>query len=220
MRRRWILLAALLLVATPAAADADEVAPAIAAADGARARAAMTTYFEGEIRGGYVLIGLGVAGVVAGGALYRKGTPTARGASYPLLGVGLAHAVAGIYVGIASHRRIDSFSDQIERDPSAFVAAESERMAGVSRTFTALKVVELVLVGGGLAAAGVGWRTDRPRLRGAGLALALEATLTLGFDVVAAQRATRYRDGLADAHVAVWLDPAGDGAGAAIAGRF
>lgn len=186
----------LAVVAAPSAARAEEP------------QAAMETYFRGEIRGGYVLAGMGLAGLVAGGLLYRHGTPLARGASYPLLGLGALHLAAGIYVGIASSRRIDTFDAEIDADPAAWVARERERMAGVSRTFTGLKIAEVVLIAGGLGAAGYAWRTGRPRLQGAGLALALEAGLTLGFDIVAAQRAHRYRDALAGTDVAASYDPA------------
>ncbi len=219
---RLLLPALLILLAAPALARADEPAAAAPAVDQPRAQAAMAAYFEGEIHGGYALIGMGVAGLLAGGFLYRHGAPTARGASYPLLGIGLVHLVAGAYVGIASSRRIDTFTTQIASEPSAFVARERPRMTGVSTTLTALKIAEVVLIAGGLSAAAVGWRTDRPRLRGAGLALALEAAATLGFDVVAAQRATRYRTALAQTEVAVWVEPDTGVATATVmyAGRF
>ena len=59
----------------------------------------------------------------------------------------------------------------------------------------------------GLAMAGVGWRTDRPRLTGAGLALALEMGLTLGFDLWAAGRAHDYRDELARLDASAAIEP-------------
>jgi hypothetical protein len=200
------------------------VAPSIASAqpvDAPKAQAAMREYFDGEIEGGYVLAGMGVAGLVAGGLLYRK-DGVARGAAYPLLGVGVAHLAAGIYIGIASDRRIEKFDREITEDAGAFVERESARMKGVSKSFTMLKIAEVVLVAGGLTMVGIGHRTDRPRLKGAGITLAIEAALTLGFDVVAANRATRYRDGLDGAHVAVMYEPERGvhGAGLAYGGRF
>lgn len=186
------------------------LAPLSAAAepDPARTQAAMEDYFAGEQRGGYVLIGMGLGGMVAGGLLYRSSSATAKGASYPLLGIGLLHAAAGIYVNLASANRVDDFADQIAKDPQAFVTAERARMQGVSTQLTALKVVEVVLIAGGLTMAGIGHRTDRPRLKGVGLALALEASLTLGFDIFAARRAHTYRDELAAVDVQATLSPA------------
>jgi hypothetical protein len=80
-------------------------------------------------------------------------------------------------------------------------------MAGVSTQFTALKIAELVIATGGLTLAGVGWRTDRPRLKGAGLAIAAEMLLTFGFDIFAARRAHDYRDALAQVNVSSAIDP-------------
>jgi hypothetical protein len=82
-------------------------------------------------------------------------------------------------------------------------------MKGVSTQLTVLKIVEVVLIAGGLTMAGIGHRTDRPWLKGAGLALAAEMGLTLGFDVFAAQRADRYRDELAAVDVQASVDTAG-----------
>ena len=80
-------------------------------------------------------------------------------------------------------------------------------MKGVSTQFTALKIAELVIATGGLTMAGIGWRTDRPRLKGAGLALAAEMMLTFGFDIFAARRARDYRAALAQVDVHSGIDP-------------
>jgi hypothetical protein len=190
--------------AAPATAVAQAQTPT---AERAQTQAAMEDYFAGEKRGGYVLIAMGIGGLLAGGLLYRSSSKVARGASYPLLGLGLVHAAAGVYIHLASNGRIDDFGAQIEKDPGAFVAAEQPRMKGVSTQFAVLKIVEVVLIAGGLGMAAAGSRSDRPRLKGAGLALALEAALTLGFDVVAARRAGGYRDELGTLAVAAHHEP-------------
>jgi hypothetical protein len=184
-------------------------APSLAHADAAGAKEAMHEYFDGEIRGGYILMGMGAAGLVAGGLFYRQGSssPTARGAAYPLLGVGVLHVAAGIFVTVASYKRVDKFDAEIDQDHAAWVSREAKRMEGVSTQFTALKIAELVIATGGLTMAGIGWRTDRPRLKGAGLALAAEMMLTFGFDIFAARRAHEYRDQLAQVGVAPMVDP-------------
>ena len=189
------------LIGVVAAAGVIAGGAAPARGDAATTQAAMETYFEGEQRGGYVLIGMGAAGLASGAWLYTRDSQVARGASYPLLGVGVAHVAAGIFVNLASRRRVDTFTDEIAADHDGFVARERPRMAGVSRTFTGLKIAEVILIAGGLGTAAFAWRADRPRLEGAGLAVAAEAALTLGFDIFAARRATRYRDALADAGV-------------------
>jgi hypothetical protein len=174
------------------------------------ARDAMEDYFAGEKLGGYILGGLGAAGLGAGVLLYRSSSMRARGASYPLLTVGLLHLAAGIFIYVSSNGRIDKFGAEIERDALGFVEKERPRMKGVSTQFTVLKIAEVVLIAGGLAMAGVGWRTDRPRLTGAGLALALEMGLTLGFDIWAAGRAHEYRDELARLDASAGLESPDD----------
>ena len=183
---RWVLVVAVMLVATRDA-RADE-------------RTAMTDYFAGEKRGGFVLVGMGLAGAGAGVALFAtsdgESDSVARGMSYPLLGMGAAHLVAGVFVYLASRGRERTFAPEIATDPGAWSARERKRMAGVSRQFKTLKVVEVILIAGGLAMGGVGHSTERPRLAGIGYGLALEAAATLVFDVVAARRAYHYRDAL------------------------
>ena len=179
--------------------------------DRAQTQSAMESYFAGEVRGGYVLIGMGTAGLVSGGLLYRlqKDSDLARGMSYPLLGFGLAHVAAGIFVTVSSNKRVDDFTGQISSDPQRFVTAERPRMKGVSTQFTVLEVVEVVLIAGGITTAVLARRADRKQLEGIGYGVALEAALTLGFDIVAGRRAHSYRDDLAGLDVSAALDPAG-----------
>lgn len=198
---RSVALTALVVLAAPNAAAADP--------DRATATDAMETYFAGEKRGGWVLIGLGAAGLASGGALLSRDADTLEGLSYPLLGFGLLHAAAGVFVYLSSNKRIDDFGEQIGADPGAFAAAESSRIDGVHTQFRILKAVEIVLVGGGLTMAIVGQRTDRDRLTGFGLGLAIEAAATLVFDVWAARRARRYDARLSSLAVSAHLP--GDG---------
>lgn len=196
---RLVMVAAVILFAAPAAAEPDR----------GRTQTAMEDYFALEKRGGLTLVGFGAAGLLAGGLMFRSSNLTLKGASYPLLGVGVLHLAAGIFVYVSSNNRLDAFTDDIERDPAAFVASERPRMRGVSTQLTILKVVEIVLIAGGLTMAGIGHRTDRPRLKGAGLAIAAEMSLTLGFDIFAARRAHAYRDELAAVDVQASVDDTG-----------
>jgi hypothetical protein len=181
--------------------------------DQALAQAAMEDYFAGEKRGALLLGGMGLTGLVMGGFLFRRSSSVAKGASYPLLGIGLLHLAAGVFVYVASDKRIDDFTAAIDKDPQAFTATEHERMVKVQKTFTTLKIVEMVLIVGGGAAALVGQKTDRKRLVGIGLALSLEAALTLGFDFIAADRAGDYVDSLAGFQVSLAPSPRGDVSG-------
>jgi hypothetical protein len=169
-------------------------------------RSAMTEYFDGEITGGWTLMGMGGGGVVAGGILIADGGDRARGASYVTFGFGAAHLAAGTYINVASRVRKRAYhvaphaerSWGIVKAPDAWRTLERARMAGVSKQFLVLKIVEVALIAGGGTMAIVGNTTDRPQLEGAGYALAAEAAATLVFDIVAARRAGRYRARLAE----------------------
>jgi len=162
----------------------------------AEAKAIMRDYFDGEKTGGYVLVGLGLGGVVAGTLLLREPSDVRKGLSYPLLAVGALHLAAGVYVGIASDQRIDDFGQEIERDGQAWTLRERDRMDGVATQFTVLKLVEVGLIAGGAGLAYYGWRTRRGKLEGAGIGIAIEAAVTLAFDLWASHRANDYRDQL------------------------
>src|SRR5688500_4900951 len=103
---------------------------ATAEPDRDQTRAAMEDYFAGEKRGGLTLVGMGAAGLLAGGLMLRSSNLTLKGASYPLLGIGVLPLAAGIFIHVSSSGRVDQFAADIEKDPAAFVASERPRMRG------------------------------------------------------------------------------------------
>ena len=158
----------------------------------------MLDYFDGEITGGWILTGMGVSNFVAGGILFANGGDRARGASYVKFGFGTAHLAAGVYVNIASRLRKRGYRIAIDRAPDAWRVLEERRMRGVSTQFLILKIVWVTAIAGGGVMAYAGNSSDRPRLEGAGYAVATEAALTLVFDIFASRRAKRYRSAIAD----------------------
>src|SRR5688500_5039023 len=175
--------------------------------DGDYPREEMEDYFDGEIAGGWTLMGMGAVGLGAGIYLYTDDGDVARGASYVALGMGTVHLAAGIYVNVASRFRKRFFGMAIGSAPKPWLEIEERRMAGVSRQFFALKLIEGVLIAGGATMAVIGHTGDHPRIEGAGYALAAEAAATLVFDIVAARRAHRYRKRLS---TMVTVDAAGE----------
>jgi hypothetical protein len=197
------VIAAILSVAAPAHAEmrlvvipdaSEEVGPA------------MQRYFDGEIRGGWILTGMGVGGIAAGSLLYANGGDVARGASYMTFGFGAVHLAAGIFVNIASRSRKTKFQAQIDRDSSEWLDKERQRMKGVSRQFLILEIVEVLAIAGGGTMAYLGHEKDRPKLEGAGYALMAESAATLVFDIVASRRAHRYRRDLKEANNTAFED--------------
>jgi hypothetical protein len=167
-----------------------------ASADELGTQAAMEDYFAGEKSGGLALIGMGAVGLGTGAFLVTRDSDVARGAGYATLTVGTLHAAAGLFVYIASARRISTFTGEIEADESAFRVREARRVTGVGKQFLALEIVEGVLIAGGTGAAIYGLSTDRDVLAGVAIGVAAESAATLVFDIIAARRAKRYRSAL------------------------
>lgn len=191
---KWLIV----LVALTTSAHADSEAVMRAPPSTEPAIGAMKQYFRGEITGGLTLIGMGAVGLGVGSTLLvtADGRDGRRGAAYPLLGVGALHVIAGIFVDVASVKRIRKFGGDISRDPEGWIQRETQRMRGVSTQFLVLKVVEGVGIAGSIGLAAYGHETDRPLLTGIGIALASEFAATLIFDIIAARRASRYRTAL------------------------
>ena len=167
----------------------------------AEAKSIMTDYFDGEKTGGYVLVGMGIAGIASGTFLLKAHCKIRQGMSYPLLAAGTLHVLAGVYIGIASDRRIDDFGKEIARDGQAWTERERERMDGVHTQFTVLKLVEVGLIAGGAGLAYYGYKQRHLRLEGAGIGIAIEAAATLLFDLWASRRADDYRDKLGNLEI-------------------
>lgn len=162
----------------------------------AEAKAVMQDYFDGEKTGGYVLVGMGIAGIASGTFLLKADCEVRVGMSYPLLAAGALHVAAGVYIGIASDNRITDFGREIDRDGQEWTERERDRMDGVQTQFTVLKLVEVGLIAGGAGLAYWAYRNNRPRLEGAMIGIAIEAAATLAFDIWASRRANGYADDL------------------------
>jgi succinate dehydrogenase/fumarate reductase flavoprotein subunit len=128
--------------------------------------------------------------------LIAAGDGAVRGAGYPILGFGIAHLAAGVFIQVTSRVRRRVFDVAIDRAPDAWARVEAARMRGVSKQFLALKIAWVALAAGGIAMAVIARREDRPTLEGVGYGLAIDAGATLVFDIFAARRAHRYRSAL------------------------
>ncbi|HEU4407398.1 MAG TPA: hypothetical protein VFS43_19175 [Polyangiaceae bacterium] len=173
---------------------------------------AMRDYFSAEKSEGFVFLGLGVGSAALGGYLLTRKEGFARGAAWPLLGLGLVEALGVGSYALGLDAKADRLERQIRAEPASYKREELGRMAGVKTRFVVYRFAELAILaaGGGLLAAGL--VRDRDGLKGAGTALASHAALLLALDYFAERRAHDYYDQLASfappaAAPAAFVDP-------------
>jgi hypothetical protein len=182
-----LLCAFLGLLAPPAAAQAlDQTAMG----------KEMDAYFDGER-------GLGLAGMIAGGAsiggaavLYFQDDKVLEGAAYPLAGFGLLELAAGSVIFFRTPGQLDDLESDLERDPVRFRKDELRRMKGVNDQFDILTIVWVVGIAAGLGTATYGFLDDSDRAKGIGAGVVLESALLLTGDLIAASNARDYTDAL------------------------
>jgi len=150
---------------------------------------ALTTYFQGEKNAGLLLTGMAIAALLAAGVLVRQRFDLRSFAV--TLGV-LALVELGIGVGLylRTGPQVDRLLDQLRSDPEAFRAAEGARMARVQRNFATIEYVELALILAGALIAVT--QKTRPTLTGVALAILVQASALLAFDLVAERRGAAY----------------------------
>jgi len=184
-------LAAAVTVAPPALAEG---APSI---DKAQMAEAMHTYFHGEKWEGPVFFGVGLAAGGVGAVLLTRSDDIAKGAAYPVLGIGLVQLIVGAVVFLRTDAQVARLDRQLSTDEAAFKKDESARIAGVNTEFIALAIIESALIAFGAVTAIVAAQKGCCRtLEGVGLGLSGQGAAMLVLDLFAAARARRYTDGL------------------------
>jgi hypothetical protein len=153
-------------------------------------------YFAGEKAESVLFIAAGATALLAGIAFAWRGAPVLKGAAIPLVAVALIHLVVGTTVFTRTDAQVRTLAEQLERDPAAFKAGESARMAVVNDNFDLYKQIEIALALAGLGMAAWGLQRARPFLAGAGCGLAFQAVFTLLLDFFAESRADAYTQAL------------------------
>jgi hypothetical protein len=197
-KSKWSASAAWVLVlAATAARGQPSLMPNPTVVDSPAAMdSAMRTYFAGELTESRVFLVVGAGSIAAGVGLLVSGTDARRGASVPLLGIGLLEAVLGLGLQFRTPGQVAALSDTLSRSPQAYAEAERARMRRVNRGFPIYRAVEASLAFAGFALAGTGGVTQSDFALGAGLGLALEATVMLLFDLFAERRGLQYESAL------------------------
>jgi hypothetical protein len=155
--------------------------------------ARMEDYLRAERGESRLFVGLGVLSVAGGAvALATSDRPALRGASLPLMGVGLIQLVVGGSVWWRTEGQMATLREQIRTAPGQYVADETQRMRAVNDSFVIYRWTELSLLGAGLAAGATGYALDEEFVAGLGLGLALQSAIMLGLDYFAEKRGHAY----------------------------
>jgi hypothetical protein len=191
-RGHTFAIAALLLAAS--------AAPAPAAAQVETMRGQMHDFFDGEVAGSWLWLGegLAVSGAAAATLLFYdgEGEDFWRGASIPVLVIGIVQAATGASILLRTPGWVERFDDQLDTDPAGYRAEELERMERINFQYDLVRWVEigLFVAGAGLITYGVLAEDDR--FIGAGVGLAAQILITFLTDIWAASRAETYTEAL------------------------
>jgi hypothetical protein len=194
------LLLGLCLGAMPADAplQALSVSMASPASPGAPSSSAlmasqMEGYLDAERAESRLFVGMGALSIAGGAvALAASDRDFLKGASLPLMGVGLIQLVVGGTVWWRTEEQKAQLRALILSDPSRYVAEESARMKQVNDNFVIYRWAEISLLGAGAATAGAGYALDKDFVTGLGVGLAFQSAVMLTLDYFAEQRGHEY----------------------------
>jgi hypothetical protein len=155
--------------------------------------AVLRHYFNEEVKGAWIYVGLGLLALLAGLWLWRSQSAF-RHACWPLAAVALLQLSVGAVIVLRVPAREAALEHALLQQPAAFKAQESQRMAQVLDAFRFYKLAEIALV---LVALGLAlFLPHNDVARGWGLGLLLQSTLLLSAGLVAEWRAETYLDAI------------------------
>jgi len=151
-------------------------------------------YFNAEKNESLLFIIMGIAAIVLALVffIYLKSN-WHKGAAVPFLVVGLMHLVVGTIVFKRSDKDRIRMTYAYDMNPTDLRTKEIPRMELVNKSFTIYRYTEIVLLLAGLALYFFyKSNPDKSFWVGLGLALAIEAAVSLGADYFAEKRASVY----------------------------
>ncbi|MEZ4447602.1 MAG: hypothetical protein R3B72_51475 [Polyangiaceae bacterium] len=156
----------------------------------------MHRYFDGELGFASAAFGLSAASGWAGGMLLVQGTDATRAAAVPVILVGVGELAIGLGLFLRTPAQVRALDARIAQDPEGYVDEEGARMEAVVGRFGLFTALETTLLFAGTLTTTVGAVTGEDRAIGAGLGTAVQATVALTIDALAASRAERYLDAI------------------------
>jgi hypothetical protein len=153
----------------------------------------MEDYLDAERAESRLFVGVGALALAGGAvALAASDDPMLRGASLPVMGVGLIQLVVGGSVWWRTEAQKAALRAQIRSAPGLYVSEETERMRVVNGNFAIYRWTELSLLAAGVATGATGYALDEDFVTGVGLGLAVQSALMLGLDYFAEKRGATY----------------------------
>lgn len=149
----------------------------------------LVRYFQAE-KAESALFLLAAAAAIAISLVLVNSANEYRWMAAPLVAIALVQGVVGATVLLRTNQQVARLTDQIDTDPQDFRAQELARMATVERNFRLYKLVEIALLGAGIALtyalrAKMSWYAI-------GVGCIAQGGLMLVFDLVAEHRADVY----------------------------
>jgi hypothetical protein len=158
----------------------------------------MENYLDAERAESKLFVGMGALAIGGGAtALAASDRDFLRGASGPLIGVGLIQLVVGGSVWWRTEAQKAQLRSLILTDPARYVSEETARMKVVNDNFVIYRWTEISLLGAGAAAAGAGRALDKDFITGLGVGLAFQSAVMLTLDYFAERRGREYADQVA-----------------------
>lgn len=154
----------------------------------------MEEYFQGEKKGGLILMIWAASGLVAGGVLhFQFGGLLQRGMAVPVVIIAILHLVVGAAVFLRTESKKARLVTQLKTAPGQFLEEESVRMQRVMSNFEKYKLAEQILffLGCAFTAGGVFFGGGEYML-GSGIGICIQSAFTLVFDLFASFRGGLY----------------------------
>ncbi len=168
-----------------------EAAPVLPSASALMAER-MEAYLDAERAESRLFVGLGVVSLAGGALALTSDRPALRGASLPVMGVGLIQLLVGGSVWWRTEDQKRALRAQLGTAPAQYAADETKRMKTVNDNFVIYRWTELSLLGAGAALGATGYALDRDFVTGLGLGLAVQSAIMLGLDYFAERRGHEY----------------------------
>ncbi len=152
------------------------------------------TWLKGELLEGALVLGFGLATMLAGILFWRLGTmPSAKALLWPLVVGGAIYASVGLSLRLTNQKRLAQYEQMYQQDEEAFVRAEQARVASFQYQYVVSKAVASVCFALTLL---IFWLTPSPLWQGIGIGLGYFGLVGLVVDYFSQNRAQIYYEAI------------------------